>query len=144
MGPGDGGVLVPAHVTVTYPEETGDDEMLLRRASRCVALTRAFRLRMGGVFAEDDGRGGVFFAVEDAEQGWARLRRDLLAPPFRSLDFPPHVTVVHPGTSRHGPACLAELAGRRLHGEFEVSELLFTETTDTVFRVLRRFELGST
>lgn len=136
--------LVPVHVTITYPEETGDDELLVRRAARCVVRTRPFRLRVGASFAEDDGHGGVFFAVEDVEQGWARLRRGLLAPPFRALDFPPHVTVVHPRTSPNGPACLAALADHDLPGEFQVTELLFTETTASAFRVLRRFELVRT
>jgi 2'-5' RNA ligase len=133
--------LVPAHITVTYPEETGDDELLLRRAAKCVECTSPFRVQVGEIFAEDRGRGGVFFAVEDVEGGWARLRHELLAPPFRLINFPAHITVAHPRTSRQAVACLAELAGYRLSGEFKVSELLFTEITTTAFKVLQRFAL---
>ncbi|MET9019664.1 2'-5' RNA ligase family protein [Actinopolymorpha sp. NPDC004070] len=137
----------PAHVTVTYPEETGDDELLLSRAEDVCADMTCFRLRLTGVFSEDGGRGGVFLSVEDVDGGWARLRRHLLAPPFRPVDFPPHVTVAHPRTAPDGPACRAALTGRRLDrdpGEsgFDVAELCHTETTTASFTVLRRFPLG--
>nr|WP_269091209.1 2'-5' RNA ligase family protein [Actinopolymorpha cephalotaxi] len=141
----------PAHVTVTYPEETGDDELLLRRAARVAADTPRFRLGLAAVFAEDGGHGGVFLSVEDVDGGWARLRRHLLAPPFRPVGFPPHVTVAHPRTAPDGPACLAALAGRRRGDglgvgvgvrEFDVAEVCHTETTATSFTLLRRFPLG--
>lgn len=138
----------PAHVTVTYPEETGDDELLLGRAARVVEGTPRLRLRLTGVFAEDGGRGGVFLSVEDVDGGWARLRSRLLAPPFRPVDFPPHVTVAHPRTASDGPACLAALTGHRPGGVlgasgFDVTELWYTETTAAAFTVLRRFPLGA-
>lgn len=140
----------PAHVTVTYPEETGDDKLLLGRAARVVANTPLFRLRLTGVFAEAGGRGGVFLSVEDVDGGWARLRHHLLGPPFRPVNFPAHVTVAHPRTAPDGPGCLAALTGHmtgdgmgELRGlEFDATELCHTETTATSFTVLRRFPLG--
>lgn len=133
--------VVPAHVTVTYPEESDDDALLLKRAASYAELHGAFMLRLGEIFGEDDGRGGVFFAVQDVEKEWTQVREHLLAPPFRPMDLPPHVTVVHPRTSPDGAACLAELAGFRLDAEFTVNELLFTETSAETFSVLRRFAL---
>ncbi|MBA9004145.1 2'-5' RNA ligase family protein [Thermomonospora cellulosilytica] len=135
--------LVPAHLTVTYPEETSDETLLLRRAESWVPQATAFRLRPGKVFAENEGHGGVFVAVDDVDGGWAALRRRLLAPPMTPVDFPPHVTIAHPRTSSRGPDCHSALAGRRLEGEFWVREVSFTETTPTSFTILRRFPLAT-
>lgn len=128
--------VVPAHVTVTYPEETADEEELLRRAE--AGLGWAFRLRLGGIFAAE---GGVFVAVEDVEGGWGRLRDRLLEAP---LDVPAHMTVAHPRTSTRVAECAAALAGQRVEAEVAVDELLYTETTPTTFTVLRRFPLAPT
>ncbi|HEY0697304.1 MAG TPA: 2'-5' RNA ligase family protein, partial [Micromonospora sp.] len=97
--------VVPAHVTVAYPEETVDEELLLRRAQRCVGTVGPFRLRLGEVFAADAGRGGVFLAVHDVDGAWAGLRRRLLAAPMTPVDFPAHLTIVHPRTSSRGEEC---------------------------------------
>ena len=133
---------VPAHVTVTYPEETSDENLLLARAAAHFPIVPPFRLRLGEVFAEDDGRGGVFIAVEDIDGGWADLKRHLLAEPMTPIDFPPHVTVAHPRTSTNGTACYAALRGHRLSAETYVREVVFTETTAATFTVLRRFPLA--
>lgn len=134
--------VVPAHVTVVYPEETAGEDLLLRRAERLGEVAR-FRLRLGGVFAEDGGLGGVFVAVGDADGGWRELRRRLLAGPMTPVDFLPHVTVAHPRTSSRGAECFAALAGQRLDAEVEAREVLFTETADGSFTVLRRFPLAA-
>lgn len=133
--------VAPAHVTVVYPEETAGEDLLLRRAEQLGAVAR-FRLRLGRVFAEDGGRGGVFVAVGDIDRGWRELRRRLLAGPMTPVDFPPHVTVAHPRTSSLGEECFAALAGRCLNAEVVVREVLFTETGGGGFTVLRRFPLA--
>ncbi len=133
--------VVPAHVTIAYPEETADEELLLCRAQRQLAGVAPFRLRLGEVFAEDEGRGGVFLQVEDVDGRWAGLRRKLLEDPMAPIDFPAHLTLAHPRTSSRGADCLAALGGRRLAAEVWVREVLFTETTVDRFTVLRRFPL---
>ncbi|WP_199547138.1 2'-5' RNA ligase family protein [Streptomyces sp. N35] len=138
---------VPAHVTVVYPEETTDEALLIGRAEQYCATSAPFRLGLGEVRAVDDGRGGVFVAVDDVEGGWARLRAQLLAPPLRPLGIPAHVTLAHPRTSERGPLCWAELAGRYAGGAVQVAELLQTETVyrqgrPPEFGVLRRIPLN--
>ena len=128
--------LVPAHVTVTYPEETPDESLLLRRAEKIAGETPPFRLRVGTPFTAES---GVFLTVDDVEAGWSTLKRRLLTPPMTPVDFPPHVTVAHPRTSPHAEECAQALAGLRLTVEFEVQELSYTETTADTFTVLRRF-----
>lgn len=136
--------LVPAHVTVAYPEEIVDEDLLLRRAESCLGAMPPFQLGLGEVFTDDGGRGGVFVAVHDVEAGWFGLRRQLLAEPMTPLNVPPHVTVAHPRTSTHGRDCHAALAGRRLDVEFKAREVLYTETTGDTHTILRRFELAAT
>jgi hypothetical protein len=135
--------VVPAHVTVTYPEETTDEDLLLHRAELLTGTVAPFRLRLGGVFAVDQGRGGVFVAVHDTDGGWADLRRRLLAEPMTALDIPAHATVAHPRTSTRGRDCYAALAGRSLDGEIRIPEVLYTETTADHFTVVRRFSLAT-
>jgi hypothetical protein len=132
---------VPAHVTVTYPEETADESLLLQRAEICRHQTPPFQLRLGKVFTEDEGRGGVFVAVDDVDRGWADLRQRLLSPPMTPISYPAHVTIAHPRTCKRGPQCYAELAGHRARGTVCARELLFTQTTANSFTVLRRFPL---
>jgi hypothetical protein len=134
--------LVPAHVTVTYPEEIVDEALLLRRAESCLGAMSPFQLRLGEIFTDHGGRGGVFVAVHDVEAGWSGLRRQLLAEPMTPLDVPPHVTVAHPRTSTQGRDCHAALAGRRLDVEFQAREVLYTETTGDSYTILHRFELA--
>jgi hypothetical protein len=135
--------VVPAHLTVVYPEETVDDDLLLRRAERFVSAMVPFRLRLEEVFAEDGGRGGVFVAVHDVDGGWTRLRRQLLSEPMTPVDFPAHLTVAHPRTSSRGAECYAALAGHRLDADTWAREVLFTETTASSFTVLRRFPMAT-
>ncbi|OLF14813.1 2'-5' RNA ligase family protein [Actinophytocola xanthii] len=141
--------VVPAHLTVVYPEEVADEPLLLRRVESSLATTTPFRLRLGAVVAEADGAGGVFVAVDDLDGGWAALRNALLTAPMTPADVPPHVTLVHPRTSRRGAGCWAVLAGRRVDLEVAVREVCLTETrygqagtADVSLAVLRRFALA--
>jgi len=135
--------VVPAHVTITHPEEVADEDLLLRRARQIGTVPR-FRLRLGEVFTEDGGRGGVFTAVHDLDGGWQQLRRLLLAPPMTPVDFPVHVTIAHPRTSSTGPQCAEALAGQQANAEpVIIREVLFTETTADTFTILRRFALAA-
>jgi hypothetical protein len=144
--------VVPAHLTVVYPEEVVDEDLLLSRAESGLATTRPFRLRMGAVVAAEGGAGGVFVAVDDVDGAWAALRRALLAEPMSPVDLPAHVTLVHPRTSNQGPACWAALAGRRVDREVVARAVCLTETrygatgqagtADISLTVLRRFALA--
>jgi hypothetical protein len=45
-------LVVPTHVTVAYPEEIVDEDLLLHRAELCIGAVQPIRLRLGEVFAE--------------------------------------------------------------------------------------------
>lgn len=158
--------VVPAHVTLLYPEEAlirlpagpapspeipdgrpARKRILERRqVEELIAGTAPFRLRLGAVITLDEGRGGVFVAVQDLDGAWAHLRHRLLGPapgtePGLTSGFPPHATIVHPRTSSRGPECWEALRGRSLSGEFTISEIVHTTTTAEAFTIEQRFPL---
>jgi hypothetical protein len=131
----------PAHVSLVYPEEMTDERLLLERTSEAVAETAPFSISLGALVADEAGRGGIWFPVEDPSQTWEGLRAAILAPPFRPLPITPHATVVHPRTSARGAEAAAQLAGVCIAGAVTLSELVFTETGPSGMRVLDRFPL---
>jgi mutator protein MutT len=134
---------VPAHVSLVYPEEVTDFDLLLRRAEAATGGFASFPLDARGVAQADSEEGvGVFVGVTDRTGAIERLRDELLAPPFRSLGFPLHVTIVHPRTSDRGDAAFAALGDDPLAGSFVVSEVCWTETSSAGMQVRRRFPLA--
>ncbi|MFC0673803.1 NUDIX domain-containing protein [Brachybacterium hainanense] len=133
--------VAPAHVTVVYPEETVDAELLLERAAHAADGTAAFDIRLGAFGCEDEGCGGVFVMVEDLAGGLETLRDRLLLPPQRFSGYPFHATVAHPRTSPSPSACWTQLRGRGMDLSFTVRELLWTITDASTHTVLERFAL---
>jgi len=130
----------PAHLTLIYPEECDDRALLIERASQSAQHVQPFKVVLGEVASHEDGRGGVWYLVIDASRTWSRLRAEILAG-LRPYSFEPHVTIVHPRTSSRGPEALGALAGTRIEGEFEITEIAYTETAESGMRILERFSL---
>ncbi|WP_433795318.1 2'-5' RNA ligase family protein [Actinoplanes sp. CA-252034] len=154
--------VVPAHVTLLYPEEAlirqpagptprpeirdgrPAQERVLepRQVEEPIAGTAPFRLRLGAIITLDEGQGGVFVAVQDVDGAWAHLRHRILGQaPGLTSGFPPHATIVHPRTSSRGPECWEALRGSSLSGEFTISEIVHTTTTAEAFTIEQRFPL---
>lgn len=131
----------PAHISLAYPEEYDDETLLMSRAARAANHTSRFTVTLGKVSGEQEGRGGVWFSVTDLARTWSTLRAAILSTPFRMLPIEPHVTVVHPRTSRRGPEALADLSAVRVSGKVDLSEIAYTETDASGMRVLDRFQL---
>jgi 8-oxo-dGTP diphosphatase len=139
---------VPAHVSVVYPEEITDEALLLQRAAVALEGLRSFPLDIRGVVSADESRGvvrgvvrGVYLGATDRAGVLTGLRQHLLTPPFASLGYPLHVTIVHPRTSRRGPDAFAALRSDPIAGSFIVSELRWTETSPEGMTALQGFEL---
>jgi len=132
---------VPAHVSVVYPEEVTDEQLLLERVRDEVQQLRSFPLDVRDVDGPDAGRGGVFLRVSDRTGALTGLKERLLAAPFRSSGAPFHVTIVHPRTSDRGAAAFAALGRDTLSGSFDVFEICWTETAHERMTVLERFGL---
>jgi len=135
---------IAAHVTLVYPEEAPNLDLLVERLREAGQRHGPFRLGLGRLACYGRPEGGVYVEVEDVEGGYQRLRAEVLRPPFRSLAFTPHVTVVHPRTSLRGRECWEEAATRAWERrEFTVTELTITAFDGTEWTVVDRFALGS-
>lgn len=131
---------IPPHVTLVYPQEADDEELLLDRVAEAAAATTPFDLGPGDV--EKSNLGGVWFTVVDPSGTWSNLRRSILGPPFEPYPVTPHITVVHPRTSHRGPEALAAMNGTRVRGLCRVDEVVYAETGRRGTRVLERFPLS--
>lgn len=129
----------PPHVSLVYPEEATEDSLLLDRAALAAADTAPFVVSLGDV--EQSGRGGVWFSVLDPSNMWDQLRSRILRPPFHPIPVKPHATVVRPRTSTRGPEAFTKLTGVRIEGDVNISEMVFTETSESGMRILKRFPL---
>ena len=122
---------VSPHITVAYPEEFDDRELLIERAREVARSMAPFTMASTEVATDsDDGTKGVFLALSDPTGSWHELRGRLLAPPFAQLDVPPHLTIVHPRTSDRGREAWTELKDHTLSMQVIVSTLSLTTTSE--------------
>ncbi|MDO5663125.1 MAG: NUDIX domain-containing protein, partial [Brachybacterium sp.] len=133
--------VAPPHVTLVYPEETLDADLLLERAGEESTLTSAFSISLGAITCADDGRGGVFVEVEDLDGGLETLRDRLLLPPQLYSGYPFHTTIAHPRTAPDPESCWQHLRGLTVKQSLMVREVLWTITGDDGRTVLERFPL---
>jgi 2'-5' RNA ligase len=91
------------HITLVYPDEHPGLAALRERVAAVAKHERTFRLRLGSFreFAPPDD-GCIYIEVQDLDGRFTRLREVLTAPPFRPITFPPHLTIIHPRTSKRG------------------------------------------
>ena len=134
--------ICPPHITLVYPEEVIDEDVLIDRATRLVPRIRPFDVVVREVIADDEGRGGVFVAIEDRTGQLTSLRESLLTPPQRPVGYPFHSTIAHPRTSPDPVACWQRLRGVRLNISVRIDEILHTSTDDTARSTLATFRLG--
>lgn len=131
----------PAHVSLVYPEEYDDEDLLISRAMAAASQASPFTVELAHPAAENGGLGGVWYLVTDPSGTWHALRTAMLAKPFRTLQVEPHMTIVHPRTSNQGPEALAELKDINVSGKLELNEIVHTETDASGMRVLSRIPL---
>lgn len=93
---------IGAHVTLVYPQEEPDPAELIRRTRSAGEGLGPARFRLGGRACFGHPEDGVYLRVEDVDGIFRELRDRILRPPFRALDFPPHITLIHPRTSSRG------------------------------------------
>jgi 2'-5' RNA ligase len=93
---------IAAHVTLVYPREARDVDLLVERLQTACAHIPPFRLRVGRLAYFGRPEDGVYIEVVDVDGGFDALREQVLRPPFERIAFPPHVTLIHPRTSSRG------------------------------------------
>jgi 2'-5' RNA ligase len=116
---------IAAHITLIYPEEIADPSDLIARVSRAAASTGPFTVVIGSPIHAGNPADGVFLAVGDVSDGIRRFRESAV-PASHAIDFPPHVTIVHPRTSGRGKQAWNELAGMQLDARFTITNVAIT------------------
>lgn len=134
--------ICPPHITLVYPEEVTDEDLLIERAAQLAPRIRPFDVTVNTIFSDDEGRGGVFAAIEDRTGLLTQLREAVLAPPQQPLWYPFHSTIAHPRTSHDPFACWQMLRHVRMDIRVRVTEILYTSTPDTARSSLAAFPLG--
>ena len=137
----DMAAVVAAHVTLVYPHEAPDFELLVSRLHGQALTTAPFRLRLGGLGCFDRPEGGVYVDVKDIDGGYKRLRDQLLFAPLRPTTFPPHVTIAHPRTARRLRELWESSSYKRSNAEFTVREIAITAFDGIRWETLQRFPL---
>jgi 2'-5' RNA ligase len=133
---------IAAHVTLAYPQEAPIIDLLVERVRAASITCPPFRLRLGGsAYFERPEGGGVYVKVEDIDGGYRKMREDVLQPPFDAVAFPPHVTVVHPRTSRRGRDFWKNRGYRLGDQVFTVMEVTITAFDGIKWVVRQRFAL---
>jgi 8-oxo-dGTP pyrophosphatase MutT (NUDIX family) len=134
------GQIAP-HVTVAYPHEVDDVDMMVERVRIAVRDAASFGLRLGEVVHGGDPNEGVFVAVDDVAGGWARLRAAIAG--ARAGDvIPPHVTLVHPRTSGLGALAFDALRGHDEATTIEVHAVAVTAYDGERWRTVQTFALS--
>jgi 2'-5' RNA ligase len=131
---------IDPHITLVYPQEFTDEDLLLERTSETASRTEPFEVRSGTV--ERSNLGGVWTHVIDDSGTWSELRTAILTPPFTPYPVTPHITIVHPRTSNRSMEALAAIDGTQVCRRCRVDEVLYAETGRNGTRVLRTFPLG--
>ena len=133
---------IAAHVTLAYPQEAPIRDLLVERVREASSNIPPFRLRLGGLACFERPEGGVYVNVEDIDAGYRRMRDEVLRPPFHGIAYPPHVTLVHPHTSRRGREFWDSGRYQRHDQEFTVEEVTITAFDGVKWVVLMTFALA--
>jgi 2'-5' RNA ligase len=131
---------IAAHISLVYPEEVPDPAELDRLARAAAACTPPFSITLGTAFYVGSPADGVFFHVHDDDSGICSFRAKTV-PPASAIGFPPHVTIVHPRTSRLGQRAWQALAEVRLDAQFVVTEVAITASDGSRWHTVRRVRL---
>lgn len=134
---------IAAHVTLVYPWEAPDPELISDWMRAAVQTQPPFRLRLGPLERHVSPEGvGCGYAVSDIDEGHHRLRSRITSPAFMPGDVDPHVTVVHPRTSSHGDAAWNALQAQPLEVDFWVRDVAITAWDGTAWPTLERIPLA--
>jgi 8-oxo-dGTP pyrophosphatase MutT (NUDIX family) len=132
---------IGAHVTVTYPRETGSLGELIERARRAASHCAPFTVRLGQAVRREGDHDWVGVEVADVEGGWARLRGLVVPGPAARSDVAPHVTIVHPRHSNLGAAAWEAVRGTELTGAFAFDTVAITAFDGRTWLTVERIPL---
>jgi 2'-5' RNA ligase len=133
---------IAAHVTLVYPQEAPQADLLAERLRFACVSAAPFRLRLGAIACWERPEEGVYVEVDDVDGGYRRLREALLRPPFQAVAFTPHVTLIHPRTSDRGGDFWACAEPPPSGADFAVSAVAITAFDGARCHVTETFRLS--
>jgi hypothetical protein len=134
---------IAAHVTLVYPWEASDPELIAGWIRSAAGEQPPFRLRLGPLGRDESVEGvGCGYVVLDIDGGHGELRSRIEAAEFTRGDVDPHVTIVHPRTSRLGEEAWQALRGKPLELEFWVREVAITAWDGSAWPTVERMPLA--
>jgi len=129
-------------VTLVYPWEAPDPGLIAEWLRSAAVEQPPFRLRLGPLDRHDATEGvGCGYAVLDIDGGHRALRSRIAPSAFVAGDVDPHVTVVHPRTSRLGEEAWQALRTRSVEVEFSVRDIAITAWEGSAWPTLERVPL---
>jgi 2'-5' RNA ligase len=133
---------IPAHITLVYPDEHPGFEALSDRVKLLAERQRGFRVRLGDfrAFPPPD-EGCVYVEVRDDDGQFAALRKGTAAPPFRPIEFPPHLTLIHPRTSSRATEFWDAGVGQNVSSSLMVDAIFITSFEAGKYDVVARYPL---
>ena len=132
---------IAAHVTLVYPGEIPEPDVLAARLSSVAATAAPFSLRLGPVACFGRPEDGIYVAVDD-DGGYRHVRTRLLRISDETPAFPAHVTLIHPRTSPRGRAFWNDTRPLHFEGAFVVTEIALTAFDGSVWRTLETLPLA--
>lgn len=138
----DMAAVIPAHVTVVYPNEAPVRDVLVDRVRAAAARVAPFRLRLGPRACFGRPEDGIYVDVEDIDGGFGDLREAMLGAERRHVPYTPHVTILHPRTSRRGRELWDSGWSAPPSREFTVREVAITAFDGTRWPAVMTFALG--
>jgi 2'-5' RNA ligase len=131
---------IAAHLTVTYPTEIPSAPTLRERLEAATERVGPFRLRLGEVRSFGEPEQGLFAEVVDVDGGWLALR-EAVGFTSKRLEVTPHVTLVHPRTSKRGLEAWTVLQGTDLDVGVAVGQAAITAFNGRAWRTDATFPL---
>jgi 2'-5' RNA ligase len=80
--------------------------------------------------------------VLDPDGCFAALREALAAPPFRPVEFAPHLTVIHPRTSSKAAEFWRAGSIRQASSQVTIDSIVVTSSEGAGYAVAARYPLG--
>jgi 2'-5' RNA ligase len=133
---------IPAHITLVYPDEHSGLEALRQRVRAACQQNATIRVRLGEYRAfppPDDGC--VYLEVLDEEGKLHALRKQIVAPPFQPIQFPFHLTLIHPRTSDSAAEFWRADRALNIKSAFVIDSITVTSSENGKYSVVEQFSL---
>jgi hypothetical protein len=83
----------------------------------------------------------VYLEILDTDSRLAAIRTAATAPPFTALEFPPHLTIIHPRTSKNAAEFWRSDRVQTASAELTIDAIVITAFEDATYKPVARLAL---